>query len=139
MVSHLPTVDAILNAVSAFLLLLGFFSIRRKRVSAHKACMLSAFGASTLFLICYLTYHYFHGTTRFPRVGAIRTFYLALLASHTVLAAVIVPLVLVTLHRALRERFDLHRKVARWTLPVWLYVSITGVAVYWMLYKLYPK
>lgn len=139
MVSNLPRVDAFLNAVSAVLLLLGFFFIRRKNVSAHKACMLSAFGASTVFLICYLTYHYYHGTTRFPRVGAVRTFYLALLASHTVLAAAIVPLVLITLGRALRKRFVLHKQIARWTLPIWIYVSATGVAVYWMLYKLYPR
>lgn len=101
--------------------------------------MLSALGASALFLICYLTYHYYHGTTRFPGVGVVRTFYLALLASHTVLAALVVPLVLVTLFRALRGTFDLHRRIARWTLPVWLYVSVTGVAVYWMLYRLYPR
>ncbi len=139
MISHLPSVDALLNAASAILLLLGFFFIRRKNVAAHKACMLSAFGASTLFLVCYLTYHYFHGATRFPGVGIVRTFYLSLLASHTVLAALIVPLVLVTLSRALRGKFDLHRQIARWTLPIWIYVSATGVAVYWMLYRLYPR
>jgi uncharacterized membrane protein YozB (DUF420 family) len=139
LISNLPTVDAILNATSAILLLCGFFFIRRKKVSAHKVCMLSALGTSALFLICYLTYHYYHGTTRFPGVGAVRTFYLALLASHTALAALIVPLILVTLFRALRGTFDLHRRIARWTLPVWLYVSVTGVAVYWMLYKLYPR
>lgn len=139
MITSLPTIDAILNATSAILLLCGFFFIRRRKVSAHKVCMLSALGASALFLICYLTYHYYHGTTRFPGVGVVRTFYLALLASHTVLAAFIVPLVLVTLFRALRGTFDLHRRIARWTLPVWLYVSVTGVAVYWMLYRLYPR
>lgn len=139
MITSLPTIDAILNATSAILLLCGFFFIRRRKVSAHKVCMLSALGASALFLICYLTYHYYHGTTRFPGVGVVRTFYLALLASHTVLAALIVPLVLVTLFRALRGTFDLHRRIARWTLPVWLYVSVTGVAVYWMLYRLYPR
>jgi uncharacterized membrane protein YozB (DUF420 family) len=139
LISSLPTIDAILNATSAILLLCGFFFIRRRKVSAHKVCMLSALGASALFLICYLTYHYYHGTTRFPGVGVVRTFYLALLASHTVLAALIVPLVLVTLFRALRGTFDLHRRIARWTLPVWLYVSVTGVAVYWMLYRLYPR
>ncbi|HZO99652.1 MAG TPA: DUF420 domain-containing protein [Terriglobia bacterium] len=139
MITSLPTIDAILNATSAILLLCGFFFIRRRKVSAHKVCMLSALGASALFLICYLTYHYYHGTTRFPGVGVVRTFYLALLASHTVLAALVVPLVLVTLFRALRGTFDLHRRIARWTLPVWLYVSVTGVAVYWMLYRLYPR
>ncbi len=139
LISQLPTVDALLNAASAIFLLLGFFFIRRKNVAAHKACMLSAFGASTLFLVCYLTYHYFHGATRFPGVGIVRTFYLGLLASHTVLAAVIVPLVLVTLFRALRGKFELHRQIARWTLPIWIYVSATGVAVYWMLYRLFPR
>jgi len=139
LITSLPTIDAILNATSAILLLCGFFFIRRRKVSAHKVCMLSALGASALFLICYLTYHYYHGTTRFPGVGVVRTFYLALLASHTVLAALVVPLVLVTLFRALRGTFDLHRRIARWTLPVWLYVSVTGVAVYWMLYRLYPR
>jgi len=138
MIPYLPTVDAALNTASALLLILGFVFIRRKNVPAHKACMLSAFATSSLFLVCYLTYHYYHDTTRFPGRGAIRSLYLALLGSHTVLAAVIVPLVLATLYRAWRERFDQHRRLARWTLPLWLYVSVTGVAVYWMLYHLYP-
>jgi len=98
--------------------------------------MLTAFSTSVLFLICYLTYHIFHGVTRFPGHGFVRSFYLALLGSHTVLAVVIVPLVLTTLYRALRGRFDRHRRVARWTLPLWFYVSVTGVVVYWMLYHL---
>lgn len=134
--SILPTVDAVLNATSAGLLILGYVFIRRRNIPAHKICMLGAVGTSTLFLICYLTYHYFHGTTRFAGRGVVRAAYFSILASHTVLAAAIVPLVILTLVRALRKRFDLHRRVARWTLPVWLYVSITGVVVYWMLYHL---
>lgn len=136
MIPYLPAVDATLNAASALLLACGFYFIRRKNIPAHKACMLSAFATSVLFLICYLTYHYFHGVTRFPGRGFVRSFYLTLLGSHTILAIAIVPLVLTTLYRAWRERFDLHRRVARWTLPLWLYVSVTGVAVYLMLYHL---
>ena len=138
MIGYLPAVDALLNAASAILLALGFFFVRRKNIRAHKTCMLSAVATSTLFLACYLTYHYFHGVTRFTGQGAVRPFYFALLGSHTVLAAAIVPLVLATLYRALSARFDQHRRIARWTLPIWLYVSVTGVAVYWMLYHLYP-
>ena len=134
--SDLPTVDAALNATSAVLLTLGFILIRRGKVRAHKACMLSAVGTSTLFLSCYLTYHYFHGTTRFLGQGLVRPLYFSILISHTVFAVVIVPLVLTTLYRALRGRFELHRRIARWTLPAWLYVSVTGVVVYWMLYHL---
>ena len=135
----LPTIDAFLNASSAALLTLGYFFIRRKNVRAHKACMLSACATSTLFLVCYLTYHYYAGVTRFSGQGLARWIYFAILGSHTVLAAAIVPLVLMTLYRALRGRFEAHRRIARWTLPIWLYVSITGVVVYWMLYHLYPS
>jgi putative membrane protein len=127
MIPYLPMVDATLNATSAVLLVCGFYFIRRKNIPAHKACMLSAFGTSVLFLICYLTYHYFHGVTRFPGYGFVRNFYLVLLGSHTIFAVVIVPLVLTTLYRAWRERFGAHRRIARWTLPLWLYVSVTGV------------
>lgn len=137
MIPYLPAVDAALNAASAALLVLGFYSIRRKNIRAHKFCMLSAVATSTVFLACYLTYHYFHGVTRFPGQGAVRPFYFALLGSHTVLAVVIVPLVLTTLYRAWRRRFDQHKRLARWTLPLWLYVSVTGVAVYLVLYHLY--
>jgi len=139
MIPYLPAVDATLNAASAVLLACGYYFIRRRNIPAHKFCMLSAFATSTLFLICYLTYHYYHGVTRFPGQGALRAFYFALLGSHTVLAAVSVPLALTTLYRALHQRFELHKRIARWTLPVWLYVSLTGVAVYWMLYRLYPS
>jgi uncharacterized membrane protein YozB (DUF420 family) len=134
--SALPAIDALLNATSAVFLTLGYILIRRKNIRAHKACMLAAVATSTLFLACYLTYHYFHGTTRFTGQGALRWVYFSILVSHTILAALIVPLVLVTLYRALRERFEKHKRIARWTLPIWLYVSVTGVVVYWMLYQL---
>jgi len=142
--SDFPAIDATLNGTSALLLMLGYFFIRRKKIQAHKVCMLSAFAASSLFLICYIWYHAHHGVTPFPRQGAVRDFYLTLLGSHTILAVVIVPLVLTTLHRAWRgwfERgwFERHKKIARWTLPLWFYVSVTGVVVYGMLYHLYPQ
>lgn len=139
MLSHFPAIEAWLNAVSALLLSLGYVFIRRKQIRAHKTCMLAAFGTSMLFLVFYLTDHYFRGVIYFQGRGAIRTFYLALLGTHTVLAMVIVPLALMTLYRAWRGRFALHKRIARWTLPVWLYVSVTGVVVYWMLYRLYPS
>jgi len=138
MIPYPATVDAVLNAASAIFLALGFFFVREKNVRAHKTCMLSAVATSTAFLACYLTYHYFHGITRFRGQGAVRGIYFALLGSHTVLAALIVPLVIVTLYRAWRRRFPQHKRIARWTLPLWLYVSVTGVLVYWMLYHLYP-
>jgi len=129
-----PAIDATLNATSAVLLVAGYLCIRSRKIAAHRACMLSAVGTSTLFLCCYLWYHAHHGVTRFPDLGLIRTFYLLLLGSHTLLAVVIVPLVLITLSRALRRNFARHRQIARWTLPLWVYVSVTGVLVYWMLY-----
>jgi len=138
MIHYLPSVDATLNAASAIFLTLGFFFIRQKNIRAHKTCMLSAFATSMVFLVCYLAYHYSHGTTHFPGQGAVRSFYFALLASHTVLAALIVPLALTTLYRAWRKRFQQHKRIARWTLPAWLYVSVTGVVIYVMLYSLYP-
>ena len=137
--SEFPAIDATLNATSALLLTLGYFFIRRKRIQAHKVCMLSAFATSSLFLGCYIWYHAHHGVTGFPRQGAVRDFYLALLGSHTLLAVVIVPLILTTLYRAWRGRFERHKKIARWTLPLWFYVSVTGVVVYWMLYHLYAQ
>jgi uncharacterized membrane protein YozB (DUF420 family) len=136
--SDLPAVNASLNATSAVLLCFGFYFIRRKQVAAHKACMLGAFGVSTLFLACYLTYHFQHPTTRFQGVGWIRVLYLTILITHSLLAMAVVPMVLVTIYRALRGRFEKHKAIARWTWPIWLYVSVTGVVVYWMLYQLYP-
>ncbi len=135
-INMLPTLNAILNGTSAILLITGYLLIRRGRRSAHRLCMLGAFGVSTLFLISYLVYHYHHGSTRFMGQGWLRPVYFAILGSHTVLAAIIVPLVLVTLSRALRHRFERHKAIARWTLPLWLYVSVTGVVVYLMLYQL---
>lgn len=134
---HLPTLNAWLNATSAAFLLLGYTFIRRKRVDAHRLCMFLALVASTAFLISYLYYHAQVGSVRFQGQGWVRPVYFGILLTHTVLAAAIVPLALVTLVRALREQFDRHRRIARWTLPIWLYVSVTGVVIYWMLYHLY--
>ena len=136
--SYLPALNAALNATSAVLLSLGYVFIRRKRIAAHRACMVSAFVTSILFLISYLYYHYHHGATSFPGEGLVRGVYFAILISHTTLAIAIVPLALTTLYRAWREQFDRHRRIARWTLPLWLYVSVTGVVVYFMLYHWYP-
>jgi uncharacterized membrane protein YozB (DUF420 family) len=133
-VTDLPTINAGLNATSAVLLLTGFVLIRLRRVAAHKACMLAAFLTSVAFLVCYLIYHAHVGHVPYPGTGRARTVYRTILASHVLLAVTIVPLSLVTLYQAFRARFDRHRRIARWTLPVWLYVSITGVVVYWMLY-----
>ena len=134
--ADLPTVNATLNAASAVLLVTGYVLIRQRRIAAHRAVMLTAFSCSVLFLISYLTYHFQVGSVRFQGTGGIRTLYFAILLSHTVLAALVPFLAVITLVRALRERFDRHRAIARWTLPIWLYVSVTGVAVYWMLYRM---
>ncbi len=134
----LPTVNAALNATSAVLAVLGFRAIRAGRRETHRALMLAAVASSVLFLAGYLTRIALTGTHRFPGAGALRAAYLAILGSHTLLAALAAPLVLWTLSLALRMRFPDHRRIARWTLPVWLYVSVTGVAVYVMLYHLAP-
>ena len=133
--SLLPSLNAGLNLASALLLILGFILIKQGAWTGHALCMCSALGTSTLFLISYLTYHYFHGATPFPGVGWIRPVYFTILVSHTLLAAAVPPLALVTLTRALRSQFDRHAKIARWTFPIWLYVSVTGVLIYWMLYR----
>lgn len=138
LVSVLPTLNALLNGTSALLLVTGYLLIRRRRVSAHRACMLAAFVASAVFLASYLTLRYYAGMTRFTGQGWIRPVYFGILVSHTTLAAAIMPLALMTLTRALRARFDRHARIARWTLPLWLYVSVTGVLVYVILYRLYP-
>jgi uncharacterized membrane protein YozB (DUF420 family) len=135
--SDFPAIDATLNATSAGLLAAGYAFIRRRRIANHRACMISAAATSTLFLICYLWYHAHHGVTRFRGAGFARVFYLTLLGTHTVLAAAVVPLVIITLARALRGNFLEHKHIARWTLPLWFYVSITGVIVYWLLYHVY--
>lgn len=131
----LPALNALLNATAAGLLVWGYVLIRRGRKPAHRKVMLAAFAVSCLFLVSYLVYHYQAGSVRFQKTGAIRTVYLSILASHTVLAAAVPPLAILTLSRALRGRFDRHRRIARWTLPIWLYVSVTGVVVYAMLYR----
>ena len=135
-VHDLPAVNATLNATAAALLICGYILIRRGRKQAHKRVMLAAFVTSSVFLVCYLIYHWQVGSVRFPHPGAVRTVYLSILATHTLLAAAVPPLAIVTLSRGLSARFDKHRAIARWALPVWLYVSVTGVVVYLMLYKM---
>jgi uncharacterized membrane protein YozB (DUF420 family) len=135
-ITALPTVNAALNAISAAFLVVGYIFIRRRQISAHRASMLAAFGCSVVFLVSYLYYHSQVGSMRFEGTGTIRTVYLTILASHSILAAAVPFLALITLVRALRRKFDRHRAIARWTLPIWLYVSVTGVVVYWMLYRM---
>jgi len=135
----LPALNAALNSFSAVFLLAGFLFIKWRNQSAHRVCMLSAFVCSMLFLISYLIYHYQVGSVPFRGQGWIRPVYFSILLTHTVLATAVVPLALITLSRALRQRFDAHRRLARWTFPIWLYVSVTGVVVYWMLYRLGPS
>ena len=145
MTADLPAVNALLNTLSTVFLSAGYCFIRRGNREAHRKCMLAALGASILFLASYLTYHsyvayYLHrGPTVFRDPAWFRPYYLILLFTHTVLAAVIVPLVLLTLSRALKQRFELHRKIARWTWPLWMYVSVTGVLIYLLLYQVYPQ
>ncbi len=134
----LPALNAALNGASAVLLTSGWLCIRRRRIAAHRACMLGAFCVSILFLLSYVTYHALAGSRPFAGQGWIRAVYFPLLISHIVLAAAMVPFVLTTLYRALGADFPRHVRVARLTLPVWLYVSVTGVVVYWMLYHLFP-
>ena len=129
-----PVINATLNGTSAVLLLAGRWQIKRGRMAAHRAFMLSAVCTSTLFLTSYLYYHWHVGSVRFQGQGWSRPVYFTILISHTLLAITILPLVIITLSRALRERFDRHRAIARWTFPLWLYVSCTGVIVYFMLY-----
>ena len=135
-IHDLPAVNATLNATAAVLLVWGYILIRRRSIAAHRRVMLAAFATSSIFLCCYLIYHYNVGSVRFPKTGMVRTVYLSILATHTALAATVPPLAIITLSRGLRERFDRHRRIARWALPVWLYVSVTGVVVYWMLYRM---
>jgi uncharacterized membrane protein YozB (DUF420 family) len=138
----LPGVNAVLNATSAVLLVLGYLAIRRRRVALHQACMLTALGVSAVFLASYLYYHFVvkqGRPTYFQQEGLVRVVYLTILGSHTVLAAVAAPLALLTAYRGLRGDLARHVRLARWTLPIWLYVSVTGVVVYWMLYQLYPS
>ena len=138
-ISYLPHLNACLNGTSAVLLFSGYSFIRARNVAAHRACQTTALIVSLLFLASYLTYHYYHGATRFPGTGWVRPLYFTILISHTILAIVIVPLVALTFYRAIRNDFGRHRRIARITLPLWLYVSITGVIVYLMLYHIYPS
>ncbi len=135
-VGDLPALNAALNATATILLLVGWGLIRRRRTEAHRRAMLSAFVCSALFLVSYLVYHFQAGSVRFQGTGAARTLYLSILLSHTLLAAAVPFLAVVTLVRALARRYDRHRRIARWTLPIWLYVSATGVVIYWMLYQM---
>jgi uncharacterized membrane protein YozB (DUF420 family) len=136
-VSSLPLVNALLNGLATILLVCGYVAIRSGRIQVHRRLMISAFATSVLFLISYLIYHAHAGSRPFPGRGAIRTVYFTILISHIVLAAVIPPLAAITLWQGLRSRFDRHVRIARWTLPLWLYVSVTGIVVYWMLYQMY--
>jgi putative membrane protein len=141
----LPAVNGTLNGLSAVFLTAGYIFIRRKNQTAHRNCMIAAFVTSTLFLACYLTYHFYlafalhRGPTRFLDPPWFRPIYLTLLATHTILAVVIVPMVFMTLSRALKRRYDLHRRIARWTWPLWMYVSVTGVLIYFLLYQIFPQ
>ena len=143
--SDLPAVNACLNGLSAIFLTSGFIFIRRKNKIAHRNCMIAAFITSTIFLACYLTYHGYlawvlhKGPTRFVNPPEWRPIYLTILLTHTVLAVVIVPMVFMTMSRAMKQRFELHKKIARWTWPLWMYVSVTGVVIYLLLYKIFPQ
>jgi uncharacterized membrane protein YozB (DUF420 family) len=134
--TDLPAVNAALNSLAALLLIAGYLLIRLKKVDAHRRVMIGAFATSVLFLVCYLIYHAQVGSVRFQRTGTIRTVYLSILLTHTVLAAAVPFLAVITLSRGLKKRYDRHKAIARWTLPIWLYVSVTGVVVYWMLYRM---
>ena len=144
-IHDLPAINAALNGLSAVFLMAGFVFIRRKNKMAHRNCMVAAFVTSIVFLVCYLTYHTYlavilhQGPTRFLHPPWFRPIYLTILLTHTVLAAIIVPMILLTLYRAKKERFELHKKIARWTWPLWMYVSVTGVIVYFLLYRIFPQ
>jgi putative membrane protein len=136
----LPAVNGTLNGLSAILLSAGYHFIKKKNVHAHRNCMISAFATSVIFLVCYLTYHiFFHHVTIFKDPAWFKPVYIFILTTHTILAVVIVPLILITLNRAFKERFELHKKIARWTWPLWMYVSVTGVVVYLILYQIFPQ
>ena len=137
-VTDLPAVNATLNGISAVLLVIGYVLIRQRRIEQHRWTMIGAFVVSTLFLIGYVIYHWNVGSKPFTAQGPVRTVYFFVLITHIVLAAFVPPMALITLIRGLRARYDRHARLARWTLPIWLYVSVTGVIVYVMLYQLYP-
>ena len=136
-ISDLPALNATLNGIAGCLLTAGYIFIKQKRIAAHRACMLAAFTTSTLFLISYVVYHAQVGSRPFPGQGSIRVVYFAILLTHIILAAAIVPMALITLRRGLKLDVKRHRRIARWTWPLWMYVSVTGVVIYVMLYRLY--
>ena len=137
--SDLPAVNAALNTLSTIFLTCGYIFIRRQRQVAHRNCMIGAVISSALFLTCYLIYHYNAGRTVFRDPAWFRPVYLTILLTHTILAVVIVPMVLTTLYHAVRRQFERHKKIARWTWPIWMYVSITGVLIYFLLYHVFPQ
>lgn len=137
-VTTLPSINASLNALATVLLVTGYLLIKQRRETAHKWTMLAALATSAVFLTCYVVYHWQAGHTSFSGPPAVRALYLAILASHIILAATVPVLALVTIYHGLRDNRLKHRRIARWTLPIWLYVSVTGVVIYWMLYHLYP-
>src|SRR5215510_8419618 len=134
-VHDLPAVNATLNAIAAVLLTIAFVLIRQRRIEAHRRTMLAAFATSSLFLVCYIVYHAQVGSVRFTRQGFVRPLYFGVLITHVTLAAVVLPLAITTLTRGLKAQYDRHRAIARWTLPIWIYVSVTGVLVYLLLYQ----
>ena len=134
-VHSLPAINASLNALSGLLLLLGYVLIRAGRIEQHRRCMIAAFATSSLFLVCYVIYHAQVGSVSFTRAGFVRPLYFSILITHVMLAATVLPLAIVTLSRGLKRRFAKHRVIARWTFPIWLYVSVTGVLVYVLLYQ----
>ena len=134
-VHDLPSVNAFLNAVSALLLIWGYTLIRRRLIEQHRRVMLTAFGVSCVFLVCYIVYHAQVGSVHYPHTGILRPIYFTILITHTILAAAVPVLAIITLSRALKARYPAHRAIARWTLPIWLYVNVTGVVVYLMLYR----
>lgn len=138
--TDLPALNACLNGLSAAFLTVGYIFIRQKKQDAHRNCMIAAFVTSVLFLVSYLTYHYtVHTVTKFVNPAWFRPIYLAILLTHTVLAVVIVPLIFMSLNRGLKGRYELHKKISRWTLPLWMYVSVTGVLIYLLLYQIFPQ
>jgi len=138
-IADLPAVNASLNGLSTIFLSFGYYFIKAKNQTAHRNCMIAAFTTSVVFLICYLTYHFNFPPTRFKNPEWFRPIYLMILITHVILAAVIVPLILMTLHRGLKARYELHKKIARWTWPLWMYVSVTGVVIYLLLYQIFPQ
>lgn len=136
----LPAVNATLNGLSAIFLSIGYVQIKQKKIESHRNAMIAAFCTSVLFLICYLTYHIFvHTVTRFQKPEWFKPIYLTILITHTILAVVIVPLILISLRRGLKRQDDLHRKISKWTWPLWMYVSVTGVVIYLLLYQIFPQ